>query len=144
MFNKSYRWLDSNSGPLVSEATTLPTAPQPLPKAEHSYATLKFPYDIGSRPKKYVTFPFDIKCLCLDWLERSSSSCDCKLEFRQICKKYIFFSAGKGVCVRARCNGLRPINIVDSFETVKAREWLNDCLLNWNCFNYIPLSTRLQ
>ena len=28
MFNKSWRWLDVNSG---SEATTLPTAPQPLP-----------------------------------------------------------------------------------------------------------------
>ena len=31
MFNKSCRWLDSNPGPLVSEATALPTAPQPLP-----------------------------------------------------------------------------------------------------------------
>ena len=31
MFNKSWRWLDSNSGSLVSEATTLPTAPLPLP-----------------------------------------------------------------------------------------------------------------
>ena len=31
MFNKSCRWLDSNSGPLVLEATALPTAPQPLP-----------------------------------------------------------------------------------------------------------------
>ena len=31
MFNKSCRWLDSNSGPLVSEVTALPTAPQPLP-----------------------------------------------------------------------------------------------------------------
>ena len=32
MFNKSCWWLDSNPGPLVSEATALPTAPQPLPK----------------------------------------------------------------------------------------------------------------
>ena len=31
MFNKSCRWLDSNPGPLVLEATALPTAPQPLP-----------------------------------------------------------------------------------------------------------------
>ena len=31
MFNKSCRWLESNPGPLVSEATALPTAPQPLP-----------------------------------------------------------------------------------------------------------------
>ena len=31
-FNKSCRWLDSNRGPLVSEATALPTEPpQPLP-----------------------------------------------------------------------------------------------------------------
>ena len=31
MFNKICRWLDSNHGPLVSEATALPTEPQPLP-----------------------------------------------------------------------------------------------------------------
>ena len=31
MFNKSCQWLDSNPGPLVTEATALPTAPQPLP-----------------------------------------------------------------------------------------------------------------
>ena len=31
MFNKSCRWLDSNQGTLVLEATALPTAPQPLP-----------------------------------------------------------------------------------------------------------------
>ena len=31
-FNKSCRWLDSNPGPLISEATALPTAPQPLPQ----------------------------------------------------------------------------------------------------------------
>ena len=29
--NKSCRWLDSNPGPLVSEATALSTVPQPLP-----------------------------------------------------------------------------------------------------------------
>ena len=32
MFNKSCRWLNLNPGPLVLEATTLPTAPQPLPQ----------------------------------------------------------------------------------------------------------------
>ena len=32
MFNKFCRWLDLNSGPLVSETTALPTEPQPLPK----------------------------------------------------------------------------------------------------------------
>ena len=31
MFNKFCQWLDSNRGPLVSEATALPTEPQPLP-----------------------------------------------------------------------------------------------------------------
>ena len=31
VFNKFSRWLDSNSGPLVSEAMALPTEPQPLP-----------------------------------------------------------------------------------------------------------------
>ena len=30
-FNKSCWWLDSNGGPLVTEATALPTEPQPLP-----------------------------------------------------------------------------------------------------------------
>ena len=30
MFNKFCRWLDSNRGPLVLEATALPTEPQPL------------------------------------------------------------------------------------------------------------------
>ena len=30
MFNKSCQWLDSNLGPLILEATALPTAPQPL------------------------------------------------------------------------------------------------------------------
>ena len=32
MFNNSCQWLDLNPGPLVLEATALPTAPQPLPK----------------------------------------------------------------------------------------------------------------
>ena len=31
MFNKFCRWLDSNRGPLILEATALPTEPQPLP-----------------------------------------------------------------------------------------------------------------
>ena len=31
MFNKFCRWLDSNRGPLVLEATAQPTEPQPLP-----------------------------------------------------------------------------------------------------------------
>ena len=33
MFNKSCRWLDSNQSPLVSEATALPSMPQPHPTA---------------------------------------------------------------------------------------------------------------
>ena len=43
---KVCQWLDSNHGPLVSEATALPTESQPLPK--FIYASLKFVYDIGS------------------------------------------------------------------------------------------------
>ena len=31
-YNRSCQWLDSNQGPLVSEATALPTEPQPLPR----------------------------------------------------------------------------------------------------------------
>ena len=31
MFNKSCQWLDSNLGPLISEATALSTVPQSLP-----------------------------------------------------------------------------------------------------------------
>ena len=37
---KVFRWLDSNRGPLVLEATALPSEPQPLP-------TLKFVCDVG-------------------------------------------------------------------------------------------------
>ena len=33
MFNIIFKWLDLNCGTLVSEATTLPTEPQPLPKS---------------------------------------------------------------------------------------------------------------
>ena len=32
-----YRWLDSNHGPLVLQATARSTAPQPLPNINHSY-----------------------------------------------------------------------------------------------------------
>ena len=39
MFNKSCRWLDLNPGPLVTEETALPTAPQPLPRHNHCPAT---------------------------------------------------------------------------------------------------------
>ena len=35
MFNKSCWWLNLNPGPLVLEATTLPTVPQPLSKPCH-------------------------------------------------------------------------------------------------------------
>ena len=35
-FNKSCRWLDSNPGPLVAEATALPTVPQQLP-TKHTF-----------------------------------------------------------------------------------------------------------
>ena len=31
-YMKIYRWVDSNRGPLVSQATALPTEPQPLPQ----------------------------------------------------------------------------------------------------------------
>ena len=41
MFNKSCRWLDSNPGPLVSEATALPTASQPLPYSLSNSRTRK-------------------------------------------------------------------------------------------------------
>ena len=34
MFNKSWRWLESNPGPLVLDVTALPTVPQPLPRTE--------------------------------------------------------------------------------------------------------------
>ena len=39
MFNKSCRWLDLNQGPLVSEATALPTALQPLPTLLHLFVS---------------------------------------------------------------------------------------------------------
>ena len=39
MFNKSSRRLDSNPGPLVSEATALSTMPQPLLKKKNLILT---------------------------------------------------------------------------------------------------------
>ena len=48
---KIFWWLDSNRGPLVSEATALPTAPQPLPTFSHSLFICTYNY------KNY--------CLCL-------------------------------------------------------------------------------
>ena len=36
------RWLDSNRGPLVSEATALPTEPQPLPNVWLIFELLNF------------------------------------------------------------------------------------------------------
>ena len=44
MFNKSCRWLDSNLGPLVLEATALPTAPQPLPEVAKIIRLVLFPH----------------------------------------------------------------------------------------------------
>ena len=49
MFNKFCQWLDSNCRPLVSEATALPTEPQPLP---HLW---KFP---KSRRRQILTVHF--------------------------------------------------------------------------------------
>ena len=49
MFNKNCRWLDSNSGPLVSEAPTLPTAAQPLPNCRHTYSAFVAVTAIDSR-----------------------------------------------------------------------------------------------
>ena len=42
MFNKFCRWLDSNRGPLVSEATAQPTEPQPLPNKHKVQTSLEF------------------------------------------------------------------------------------------------------
>ena len=42
------QWLDSNHGPLVSEATALPTEPQPLPNVVHKFMQKVF--FIGSVP----------------------------------------------------------------------------------------------
>ena len=41
---KSCRWLNSNCGPLVSEATALPTEPQPLPTAMKLFAAWSLIY----------------------------------------------------------------------------------------------------
>ena len=80
MFNKSCQWLDLNPGPLVSEATALPTAPQPLPSnqlqllSKLSVSLLLVIFDMNSTsteiiPKhrrtvfcwnKFVTFPLDM------------------------------------------------------------------------------------
>ena len=48
MFNKSYQWLDSNPGHLVSEATALPTAPQPPPNSYVSFLILTLSLSLSS------------------------------------------------------------------------------------------------
>ena len=82
-FNKSCRWLDSNRGPLVSEATALSTEPQPLSTSSsiynhHSFA-FKLPkvclfnshsvlVSVSPTPSVYLAFfvkQIPLLCLCL-------------------------------------------------------------------------------
>ena len=44
------RWLDSNGGPLVSEATALPTKPQPLPSGQSYNCSMIVNYDSRGIP----------------------------------------------------------------------------------------------
>ena len=64
MFNKSCRWLDSNPGPLVSKATALPTAPQPLPKFVNDSCWL--------HPRRFFTISSSINFLMTGLEPRSS------------------------------------------------------------------------
>ena len=43
VLNKLWQWLDSNPGPLVSEATTLPTVPHSLPYYLYDILDTKLP-----------------------------------------------------------------------------------------------------
>ena len=54
MFNKSCRWLDSNPGPLVSEATALPTAPQPLPQMFSKILCLPLSFSHTIKPMSFA------------------------------------------------------------------------------------------
>ena len=47
--NKKCRWLDSNCGSLVSEATALPTEPQPLPLQKHVWMLNKSIFEWGEQ-----------------------------------------------------------------------------------------------
>ena len=47
---KFRRWLDSNHGPLVLEATSLPTDPQPLPLPLSLFKTEKLFMSLGIEP----------------------------------------------------------------------------------------------
>ena len=65
MFNKFCRWLDSNRGPLVSEATTLPTEPQPLPKRDNCLASASCGWVSGAflkigQPRASFSFTFGL------------------------------------------------------------------------------------
>ena len=50
MVNKIYRWLDSNCGSLVTEATTLPAEPQPLALLLVDHVLIKNPLLLRSKP----------------------------------------------------------------------------------------------
>ena len=52
MFNKFCQWLDLNRRPLVSEATALPTKPQPLPHVE------KGPFIITQQLARLTSYGF--------------------------------------------------------------------------------------
>ena len=74
MFNKFCRWLDSNRGPMVLEATALQTEPQPLPKIDSLIAPLKFSASFAESLKNIL-----IKCNrfkeCVECCTENSFSC---------------------------------------------------------------------
>ena len=92
------RWLDSNRGPLVSEATALPTEPQPLPcfkefKSCKVKAWNYIIYRVAFNVSTWNTFqPFEIT----EWCGPEDF---CVKEFQgQIQQNYFVVTAAHGIC----------------------------------------------
>ena len=73
MFNKSCRWLDSNPGPLVSEATALPTMPQPLSKVKEKGEN-KRKKELPGKNVRYIARPNVVPKNCRTFLWEDGNS----------------------------------------------------------------------
>ena len=63
MLNKFCRWLESNRGPLVSKAASLPTEPQPLPNTTYLLCRYNFSYAQKNADALFVKMSHSLKCL---------------------------------------------------------------------------------
>ena len=84
---KVCQWLDSNGGPLVSEATTLPTQPQPRP-IPFSYLGFCQQQQRGERGLFFFRWVLNIKNVPSDWILKFT-----RLSFRSSVTRWLdYFS----------------------------------------------------